>query len=122
MPALPEGKIFQIKDGEFHFSVATSAMELMRGLKGVESLEPFHGMLFDFGVTMSVIMTPKGLNFPVELAFLNKDMEIVEISSLNPGLGFTVASTSKVYYSLEVPVGFFTQHNIAIGDKFTIKD
>lgn len=122
MPALPEGKVFTAKDREFHFSVATSAIELMRGLKGVEDLTPFHGMLFDFGVTMPVIMTPKGLNFPVELAFLNKDMEIVEISSLNPDLGFTVASTEKVYYSLEVPVGFFKQHGLDIGDKFTLKN
>jgi len=118
MQVLPEGKAFAIKDKEFKFSIATRAIDLMRGLKGVSVLDPYHGMLFDFGVEMAVIMTPKGLLMPVEVAFLSEDMEIRETSILDPVLGFTRASSMPVRYALEVPMRFFEEHNLEIGDRF----
>lgn len=116
MPELPTGKTVVIGENSFEFSVAESAMELMTGLKGVTSLEPYHGMLFDFGTTMEVIMAPKGLVFPVEVAFITGEGEVLEIKVLDPNIGFTQASTRPVRYALEVPVGFCAENNIHIGD------
>ncbi len=116
MVELPEGKVFSIRDKQFNFSLASTAMELITGLAGVTSLESFDGMLFDFGIDWSVIMTPKGLVFPVEVAFINEVGDIQEIKTLDPADGFTQASSKKARFALEVPIGFFEENNIKIGD------
>lgn len=116
MPELPEGRVFTIGEKDFNFSVAETGQELTTGLKGVASLEPYVGMLFDFGCDFHPIMTPRGLLFPVEVAFIDSDGTIKEIQHLDPANGFTQAATVKVRYALEVPVGFFDTHNIQIGD------
>jgi len=118
MNALPIGKRYAAKGNKFHFSVATSAMELMRGLSGIRKLDPYHGMLFDFGREMAIMMTPRGLLMPVQVAFLSEGMEIKEISKLDPAMGFMVGSKDKVRYALEVPVGWFAQYSLEIGDRF----
>lgn len=121
MHELPTGKKFSIgKPGEdskeFYFSLGTTAVELMRGLGGVTGLGPYDGMVFDFGCKFSPIMTPKGLLFPVEVAFVTDYGEIVEIHRLDPGYEFTQGTARKdIQYALEVPVGFFDLHGVAIG-------
>lgn len=114
--ALPEGRHFTIKGRSFHFSVATRIMDLLRGLSGVASLGEYDGMLFDFGYENSVVMTPRGLKFPIEVAFISAEGEIKEIVVLDPRVGFTQASTDEVRFALEVPAGFFEQNGIAVGD------
>lgn len=116
MPVLPEGRVFSIGEKEFNFSLATSAIELITGLAGVTSVEPFDGMLFDFGSSYPVIMTPKGLVFPVEVAFIDAEGFIQEFKRLDPADGFTQAAAAKVRFALEVPVGFFEENDIEIGD------
>lgn len=116
MPELPAGKMFSLGDQEFYFSVANTAAELMRGLTGVTSLDPFDGMVFDFGCRFSPIMTPKGLVFPVDVAFVTDYGEVVEIHRLDPEYGFTQGTTRRdIQYALEVPVGFFERHGISVG-------
>jgi len=118
MVELPIGNTYRIGEKEFSFSLAESPLELMTGLKGVslEGLAPYDGMLFDFGTSELIIMTPRGCVMSLELAFLNEDGVITEITKLDPWLGYTQAASSKVRYALEVPIGFFETHNIQVGD------
>lgn len=116
MPVLPEGKIFTINEKEFNFSVAIRALELMKGLRGVASLTPFDGMLFDFGCNFAPIMTPSGLLFPVDVAFITSSGEVVEIHRLDPENGFTKSTTrNDIRFTLEVAVGFFEDNDIQLG-------
>jgi len=117
MTELPEGRLYTAGEKEFNFSLAISATELMRGLKGVASLEPFDGMIFDFGCDFSPIMTPKGLKFSIDIAFLTAQGEITEIHRLDPEVGFNQGTVrNDIYYALEVPVGFFDTHGLSVGD------
>ena len=123
MPELPAGRKFSIgslpgeSTKEFNFSLCTTATELMSGLSGVASLEEFDGMVFDFGCKFRPIMTPKGLLFPVDVAFVTDEGEIVEVYRLDPDYGFTQGAVRRdIQYALEVPVGFFDLHGIKIGD------
>lgn len=120
MNALPIGRNFTINDKEFCFSVATTGLELMAGLRGVTSLGEYDGMFFDFGQDFDIIMTPRGLKFAVDVAFIASDGCIKEIKRLDPDLDFTQAATDKVRYALEVPCGFFEQNDIKIGDELNI--
>ena len=118
MVELPTGHHYTIGEKEFYFSVAVYPMELVQGLKGTTraDLGTYDGMLFDFVLPEMVIMTPRGLIMPVELAFINEDGVIVQITKLDPSFGYTQAASSKVRYALEVPIGFFETHNIKVGD------
>ena len=116
MPTLPTGKRFKINDSEFYFSVAETGVELMTGLRGATNLEGFDGMLFDFGCGFDPIMTPKGLQFPVDIAFILESGEIVMLSQLDPMYGINQKTDrSDIQYVLEVPVGFFEANGIEIG-------
>jgi uncharacterized membrane protein (UPF0127 family) len=88
----------------------------MKGLAGVSDMGHFDGMLFDFGCNFSPVMTPKGLKFPVELAFITSGGEIAEIHTLDPEYAFTQGTVRRdIQYALEVPVGFFNLHGIVVG-------
>ena len=119
MPELPEGKTIIINEQEFLVSCAETGMELTTGLKGVVDLDPFVGMLFDFGQTMPITMTPRGCLIDLDVAFISAAGKIEEIKVLKFESGFTQASTVKVRYALEVPVGFFEQRGIDVGDTIT---
>lgn len=115
---LPSGDKFTIGEKDFQFSVASTGMELITGLKGVDDLGDFDGMLFDFGTSTKAIMTPKGLRFPIDVAFIREDGTVVQIERLDPALGMLRFANEAVRYALEVPVGFFEENNVAVGTIF----
>jgi len=116
MPELPAGKTIAVNDRTYEVSFAETGMELMTGLKGVASLDPYDAMLFDFGMIMEVIMTPRGCLIPLDVAFISDEGLVEEIKTLDPDNGFTQASSMRVRYALEAPVGFFEQNGISVGD------
>ena len=119
MPELQEGKSIGINDSTYEVSCAEPGIELMKGLKGVASLDPYDAMLFDFGMIMEIIMTPRGCLIPLDVAFVSAAGRIEEIKTLDPSNGFTQASSMVVRYALEAPVGFFERNEINIGDTIT---
>lgn len=119
MPELPAGKVIQIGEVELNVSCAETMLELIKGLKGVTSLEPYDGMLFDFGTATDILMTPRGCLFPLEVAFITDEGQITEIKLLDPDTGFTQGSSSKARFALEVPKGFFDDNGINVGDTVT---
>lgn len=122
MPGLPAGKTVIINEKEFSFSVASTGIELMRGLSGVTDLTPHRGMLFDFGCDFKAIMHPRGLKLDIEVAFITSEGKIIEIGSLLQDMypNFLLYAPVPVRYVLEVPVGFFEQNNLKIGDKINL--
>lgn len=118
----PEGRTVRFGKKEFMFSVATTGRQLMKGLGGVDSLDPFDGMLFDFGTSFNIHMWAKGLTFPIDVAFLDQDGTVLQFGHLDPNmeLSFTLISDFPGRYALEVPVGFFETHQITIGTKFDL--
>lgn len=120
MPELPGGKTVVIGEKEFNFSFAETGLELTTGLKGVTSLEPYDGMLFDFGQEFYAMMTPKGLTFPVDVAFISEGGIIREVKRLDPAEGLLQVARVEVRYALEVPVGFFKKHSIQVGDSISL--
>jgi uncharacterized membrane protein (UPF0127 family) len=98
----------------------------MKGLGGVDSLEPYDGMLFDFGIPYTIALWSKSLLFPVDVAFLDEDGVVLEFDFLDPdfemppSMNNTIFSSELSSYALEVPRGFFKANNIQIGDKFEL--
>ncbi len=122
MPELPAGKIVKFGDKEFNFSLASNGLQLMRGLGGVTSLEPYDGMLFDFGCQYDIHMWAKNLLFPIDVAFLDEDGVVLQFGHLDPNTerSFTLKANVPGNYALEVPVDFFKNNDIKIGDKLEL--
>ncbi len=122
MSELPEGKTVLINEKEFNFSLAISGLELMRGLGGVTSIEPYDGMLFDFGQDFPIHMWAKSLKFSIEVAFLDSEGKVMQIGKLDPDAesSFALKASSPGRYALEVPVGFFDENEVVVGTIITL--
>lgn len=122
MLELPEGKIVRFKEKEFNFSLASNGLTLMKGLGGVVSLGPYHGMLFDFGCQFDIYMWAKNLCFPVDVAFLDEEGTVLQFGHLDPNTerSFTLKANIPSRYALEVPVGFFEKQGITIDTKLEL--
>lgn len=120
MAKLFEGKTIVINGLELHVAYAESAEELKTGLKQVTNLQPYDGMLFDFGTRQKVTMTPEGCLIPLDVAFIAGDGRIMEIKRLDPAEGAPKDASAKILYALEVPAGFFDKHQIRAGDIVSI--
>ncbi len=77
-----------------------------------------NGMLFIFDEPFRASFWNKNTPLALDIAFIDKQGTILEISQLNPNDETTIESTSdKVLYALEMNKGWFNKHNIVPGMK-----
>jgi uncharacterized membrane protein (UPF0127 family) len=115
---LPESKEVRFGGKTFKFSVSKTAYDMTKGLSGVASLEPLgiDGMLFDFGMDYPAIMTPRGLLFPIDIAFVSSAGLVLGIATMYPSYGHDVSMQGDACrYVLEAPLGFCEANGISVG-------
>lgn len=98
--------------------IADTNEERMQGLSGKENLEEDEGLLFIFTKPSKYGFWMKDMNFPIDIAWIDKNKIIIHIES-------DVATTTypKVFYPnedalyvLETRASFFEKNKIKIGD------
>jgi uncharacterized membrane protein (UPF0127 family) len=100
--------------------IADTDESRIKGLSGIGSLGNNEGMLFDFGTEQPVSFWMRGTSLNLAIAFVTKDRIIVGINEmLKDAPTHLHNSPIPVRYALEMSSGFFTKHNIAIGDKIS---
>ena len=87
------------------------------GLMFRESLEENSGMLFIFEEVGQRFFHMKDTKIPLDIAFVKEDGIVESIKELNPYNILPVPSEGDVLYALEVNRGWFTEHNVKVGDK-----
>lgn len=105
--------------GASHLDVALATDEASReqGLMKQKTLEKNEGMLFVFSSPQRVAFWMKDTSLPLSIAYLNATGRIVEMHDLQPFDEHSIISSSAaIAYALEVPRGWFTQHQILPGD------
>ncbi len=85
------------------------------GLMFRESLDYDSGMLFVFEDVGVKSFHMKNTRIPLDIAFINEEGKIESIKELEPFSLLPVYSNSEVLYALEVNRGWFTEHNIKVG-------
>ena len=85
------------------------------GLMFRESLDYDSGMLFVFEDIGIKSFHMKNTRIPLDIAFITEEGKIESIKELEPFSLLPVYSNSEVLYALEVNRGWFTEHNIKIG-------
>tara|TARA_B100000686_G_C16800186_1_gene985377 strand:- start:283 stop:900 length:618 start_codon:yes stop_codon:yes gene_type:complete len=91
--------------------------EFDMGLMFRESLEQDSGMLFVFESVGEKFFHMKDTMIPLDVAFINEEGIIESIKQLEPLNVVPISSDAEVLYALEVNRGWFTEHNVNIGDK-----
>ena len=95
-----------------------------RGLSKRASLEAGRGMFFD----KAGVYWMKDVEFPLDLAFLSKEGEVVEIHPMPVDKGGvfhyspSTAVRTKVAHAVETPMGWLAAHGIGPGDLMTVTE
>ena len=108
---------FKINDVHLVAEIANDSHERLRGLSFRESLEPDSGMLFVYATEKELLFTMQDASIPLSIAFIDKDMTILEILTMTPFTKGPYPSASPARFALEMNQGWFEKNNIKPGDK-----
>ena len=90
------------------------------GLMFRESLDVDKGMLFIFEKVGQHSFHMKNTNIPLDIAFIKEDGTIESIKELTPHSSVPVYSDGKVLIAIEANRGWFTEHNVEVGDEIVL--
>jgi uncharacterized membrane protein (UPF0127 family) len=97
--------------------VADTPQARSTGLMYRRTLDPDHGMLFDFGGEQPVSMWMKNTYIPLDMVFIGSDRRVRHIAQQTTPLSErTVESPMPVRYVLEIKGGRGAELGIAPGD------
>lgn len=91
----------EIGGKEYSVQEAKTKEELLKGLSGVTSLPKDQGMLFYFGEPQEVSMWMKDTEIPLDIVFINEDLQVTKIHTGQPE-DETLISQPDTMYVLEV--------------------
>jgi uncharacterized membrane protein (UPF0127 family) len=100
-----------------HLTLAVTDREKEAGLSGFSSLSADQGMLFVFDRPDTWAFWMKGMQFPIDMIWLDRDGAVVDIkSAIDPSTYPEIFKPrSLASYVLEVQSGFAQKNNLTIG-------
>lgn len=116
-----------VGDKKIDVEIADSDDKRAHGLMFVENLPADQGMLFVFDQEETRSFWMKNTLIPLSIAYLNKDMVILEILDMQPApLGAarpkSYPSRKKSMYALEMNIGWFEKNKIWPGARVRFAD
>lgn len=94
-----------------------------KGLMGRKELPENSGMLFVYNSPKILTFWMKGTHIPLSIGFFDQSKALINTQEMAPNREFPLYQSTKVAkYALELPAGWFYQHNIQIGTKFSLKE
>lgn len=111
-------KTLKIGDVVIDIDVAKTDTDREKGLSGREKLAENEGLLFIFEEEGDYGFWMKNMNFPIDIAWLDRNKKIIHIEKniLPETYPKTFSSPEKSLYVLETVAGFFENSKIKIGD------
>jgi len=108
----------QIGNNTVSVEVVDNLQNRTLGLMYRKYLPENNGMLFVFDKPIKASFWNKNTPLALDIAFLDNEGKILEISKLNPFDETAIQSISnKIYFALELNQGWFAKHNITAGTK-----
>lgn len=115
-PVPPGSPALVFPSGTLWVELARTPQERARGLMFRESLAPDSGMLFIFETEGRHPFWMKNTPLPLSIAFLSRDMRVVDLLELQPYDETPRAPKSPALYAVEANRGWFREHGIGLGD------
>lgn len=117
------GKTLKIAGKTLNVQIADTDAKRARGLSGKEGLTENEGMLFVFETEGYYGFWMKEMNFPIDIAWLDKDKKITYIEKnlspeTYPKVFYALKNNNPILnlYVLETKSGFFEKSGIEIGE------
>jgi hypothetical protein len=113
--------VVSLKGHLLEVEVADTLVTRNKGLSGRSELAKDHGMLFIWEDERAIdrMMWMKDMKISISVAFLNRERQIIKMADLDPPTADHIPSCvcdTAPLYALEVPQGWFAEHNIQLGD------
>lgn len=112
-----KSETIEINDKKYRVKVAENQEERTKGLQGVKELPNNEGMLFIFDKPQTVGFWMKDTLIPLDIIFINEDMEVISTYKGEPG-NTDIVQDDDVKYVLELNVN----SGIKEGDELDIED
>lgn len=112
-----ESKVF-LGGEEISVFVADNAILREKGLSGQKSLARNEGMLFVFAEPGLHGFWMKDMHFPIDIIWFDENYQIVDAweRALPDSYPKVFIPKLKAKFVLEVPAGFFSEHNLKMGN------
>ncbi len=116
--------IVQVGGVKIFARVADTPEERIQGLSGTESLGDFEGMLFVFDTNDRHGIWMKGMNYPIDIAWIDREGIIVHLAeNVRPETyPQTFRPDKPARYVLEMPARLAESFNIRQGQQVVIPD
>jgi uncharacterized membrane protein (UPF0127 family) len=108
---------FQLGIHKLDAELARSAEERQRGLMFRESLAENQGMMFQFEQADHYCMWMKNTLIPLSIAFIDEQGKIINIEEMLANSEQTTCAKSKARYALEMNAGWYSRHQIKVGQQ-----
>lgn len=95
--------IIEVNDTKYDVDVATTSEEMSKGLQGVKEMAKDKGMLFVFDEPQTVGFWMKDTLIPLDIVFINKELEVISIYKGKPE-DKRIVEEDNVLYVLEVNI------------------
>ena len=104
----------------FRIEVADTEEEQTKGLADRDSLAQDSGMLFVFATGAARVFWMKGVNFPLDIIFIDSTRTIVDITTMEPqpfvpDFALRQYQAPPSIYALEINAGLAEKHGIRVG-------
>ena len=113
-PPLPTVEI-RVGDVPLTVEVANESSEREHGLMYRTALPDGHGMLFVYASERRRVFWMRDTTLPLDAGFIAADGRLNEIVALEPLSEVPITSRLPARYVLEVPLGWFAQHDLEPG-------
>jgi uncharacterized protein len=112
-------KLVEIADQRIMVDVMNTPESRAKGLSGRESLAEDEGMLFVFDSPSKNYFWMQGMNFAIDMIWINENMEIIYLKKDASPEDYlsTFGPDENSMYVLEVVSGFSDKNNLKLGDK-----
>lgn len=102
---------------EFRLEVARTEEEKAQGLMHRRSLGERRGMIFVYEADERLSFWMKNTRIPLDLVFLSREGEVLQIEALRPHSLKPVTSERAARYALELPAGTAARLGLEPGDR-----
>lgn len=100
--------------------IARTPDERAQGLKFRDELPAGTGMLFVFPDQGTRSFWMQDTYVPLDIAYVDASFRIVDIQQMEALSTETYPSASPFMYALEVPLGWFAEHGVEVGDSIEV--
>jgi hypothetical protein len=107
---------------EISVEVANTPDLRTRGLSGHVRHDVNEGMLFIFNDAEQYSFWMKDMSFPIDIVWFDSQYRVVYVKKNAEPTSYpeVFTPTAPAQYVLEVPAGFFSSHNLKVGDELKI--